>query len=264
MKFALLFAYKGSRYFGFARQPGKATVEGEVLAAMRGCGAFSSLTEAGYRVASRTDRGVSAIGQVISLKTNLALDISRLNAELPEDISILAAVEVEPGFDARKMAVEKRYCYLCDIPPNFDLSMAQKAVKMFRGEHDFFNFCKREPGVPTEMSLEASLLAGKHLRFDLAGERFLWQQVRRVIQAVLQAGRGKITLEEIGEMLNREVDKSLQPAPPDGLFLLEVKYARLKFKPDDEAVKRFVEYLAKTESPMHLEMIRELRARLPV
>ncbi|MEW6222789.1 MAG: tRNA pseudouridine(38-40) synthase TruA [Candidatus Hadarchaeota archaeon] len=259
MKFALLFAYDGSRYFGFARQPGKATVESEVLKALRGCGVFSSLTEAGYRAASRTDKGVSATGQVISLKTTSKPDISLVNTGLPEDISILAAEEVEPDFDARKMAVEKRYRYLCDAPPNFSLGTAQKAVKMFCGRHDFFNFCKREPGKPTEMKLIVTIKSGKPLRLDFHGDRFLLQQVRRITQAILQAGRGDISLEVIEAMLNRMVDRSLQPAPPEGLFLLGVEYTGLKFKPDVEAVERFESYLGKKGAPIHKEMAVALR-----
>jgi tRNA pseudouridine38-40 synthase len=255
---AFLLAYDGGRYFGFVRQPGRRTVEGEILKALRACGLHQSIREARYRVASRTDRGVSAIGQVISIELDAEPDIAEINSKLPADIAFLAAEEVDPGFDARKMAREKHYRYVCEIPTDFDIGLAKQAAGMFFGEHDFFNFCKREPGVPTTGELDVLIDVGKALRFDFVGRKFLWQQVRRIVGAILLAGQGKLSLEEIGAMLGREVDKSLQPAPAEGLFLVSVKCEGVKFELDAGAVERFDKYLHGKESLVHGAMAESL------
>jgi len=258
---AFLLAYDGSRYFGFARQPGRQTVEGEVLGALRACGLYSGTPDTGYRVASRTDRGVSATGQVISLGLGAEPDIAKINAKLPTDIAFLAATEVDPGFDARKMAMEKHYRYVCEVPPDFDVGLAKKAAGMFSGEHDFFNFCKREPGVPTAGELDVSVDVGEALHLDFAGKKFLWQQVRRIVGAILLAGRGELSLEEIGAMLGREVDKSLQPAPAEGLFLVSVKCEGVEFELDAEAVERFGRYLQTKGLLVHTAMTGSFQTR---
>jgi len=251
---AFLLAYDGSRYFGFVRQPGRRTVEGEVLEALRACGLHQDIRDARYRAASRTDRGVSATGQVISIGLEAVPDVAETNAKLPDDIAFLAAAEVDPGFDARRMAREKHYRYVCDVPLDFDIGLAKQAAGMFSGEHDFFNFCKREPGVPTTGELEVSVDAGKELRFGFAGRKFLWQQVRRIVNAILLAGQGELSLEEIDAMLKREVDKSLQPAPAEGLFLASVKCEGVEFELDAGMIERFDKYLHGKESLVHEAM----------
>lgn len=232
---------------------------GEVLGALRACSLYHNLQVTRYRVASRTDRGVSATGQVISIELEAEPDVAGINAKLPEDIAFLAATEVDPGFDARKMARGKHYRYVCEVPTDFDVGLAKQAAEMFSGEHDFFNFCKRKPGVPTTGELEVSVDVGEALRFDFVGRKFLWQQVRRIVNAVLLAGRGELSLEEIGAMLGREVDKSLQPAPAEGLFLVSVKCEGAEFKPDAEAIERFETHLQRSDSLVHAAMAKFLR-----
>ena len=172
-----MIAYDGSRYFGFVRQPGVPTIEGELLGAIRKLKLFKNLKSAWYRIAARTDRGVSALAQVAALDLEMEPKISELNSELPEDISILSSVQVQKSFDPRKEVVAKHYRYVCLPPSNFDFEVVRKAIKLLEGPHDFKCFCKRELGGNTRNSLlHASVRMNEFLIFDFIAKFFLRQQ----------------------------------------------------------------------------------------
>ncbi len=259
MRYAFMLAYDGSRYFGFVRQPDRPTVEGELLRAFRRCGLYSDLRKTNYRVAARTDRGVSAMGQVVALDLMGAPELGELNAALPRDIAVLSIARVRPEFNPRTDSTSKHYRYVCEMPPGFDLRGTQRAAKLFEDEHDFRHFCKREPGKPTRGKFQyVGLTGGKFLTFDFVARAFLRQQVRRVVQALLDLGTGKLDMGELGSMLEGRADHSMRPAPPDGLFLVGVRYPRMRFDHDASAVKRFVEYLREFNSPARCTMARML------
>ena len=98
MRYAFQVAYDGSRYFGFVRQPSRPTIEAELLKTFKKCGIYRKLKKARFRTASRTDRGVSAIGQVVALNVVEKPNLRLINACLPDDIAVLAAAEVGPRF----------------------------------------------------------------------------------------------------------------------------------------------------------------------
>jgi len=224
VRYAFQLAYDGSRYFGFVRQPGLPTVEGELLKALRRCGLLAGLKEARYRVAARTDRGVSALGQVVALNTPKRPILSQLNACLPGDIVVLSAVRVKPSFDPRRQTMRKHYRYTCDAPRGFNLKRARAAARLLIGRHDFRNFCKRERGKPTAVELErASIRGGRVLTFDFTARAFLWQQVRRMVGALLAVGSGRLKIGDFRQMLGGRLDRSAAPAPPGGLVLMRVE-----------------------------------------
>src|SRR5947207_11574403 len=102
----LTLQYDGAGFAGWAAQPEKRTVQGELEAAIgRILGAPAPVT-----VAGRTDAGVHAWGQVCSCRTE-ALDPVSLNALLPADVAVLDSAPAAPGFDARRDAVSRTYCY---------------------------------------------------------------------------------------------------------------------------------------------------------
>lgn len=231
MRHAFIVAYDGSRYFGFVRQSGRQTIEGELLKAFKKCGLYRELGDAKYRVAARTDRGASALGQVVALDLLKKPDIQALNSHLPEDIKILSACEVNSDFDPRRDARSKHYRYKCELPPNFDLKSTRRAAKMFEGVHDFKNFCKRERGRTTVGEIKSVRITARDgLTFDFVAPSFLWQQVRRIVKALLAVGAGEISLPELELRLDGKVDKGMQPAPAGGLVLIAVDYPSPSFK----------------------------------
>jgi tRNA pseudouridine38-40 synthase len=246
MRYAFLVAYDGTGYYGFVRQPNLPTVEGELLKAFQSFGLYSEPPKARYRAAARTDRGASAVGQVVALDVLKLPDVSALNAILPPDIAILGAKEVDRSFDPRKHATRKCYRYVCETPVDFDLEKAREAAKLFEGMHDFRNFCKREKGRRTVAEItKARVDSDGILIFDFEARAFLWQQVRRLVNAILAVGTGELSMEELREMLDGHLDSPISPAPPEGLILMKVKYADVKLEPNPTLAQKFIEHLHK-------------------
>lgn len=262
LRHAFIVAYDGTRYFGFVRQPGKPTVEAELLEAFRACGLYSDLRKAKYQVAARTDRGVSAVGQVVALDIVNSPNLERLNSLLPEDIAILAAAGVKSDFNPRTQARSKHYRYVCEAPPDFDLSTARRAAKMFEGGHDFRHFCKHERGKSTTGEVSYANVRGqKILVFDFVAPAFFWQQVRRMVWAILAIGTSKLSLEEFELMLEGKAKRAARPAPAEGLFLLSVRYPSLAIGPDVRITSRFITHLKNSANPVHGEMVRLILAQ---
>jgi len=156
----LTLQYDGSRFVGWARQPGQRTVQGELERALH-----TILGEQGHdgepltlTVAGRTDRGVHAWGQVVSYRHE-ALDPLRLNGLLPDDIGVLACEPAAEDFDARWSATSRTYCYRVlarrtrDVfergrafwwPRPLDRSSLEECAKLLVGTHDFTAFTPTE------------------------------------------------------------------------------------------------------------------------
>ncbi len=230
-RYAFQVVYDGPRYFGFVRQPGQPTVEWELLKAFKYCGILTELKNAHYQVAARTDRGVSALGQVVALDVSKRPSIRAINACLPKDIKILSVVKVQPPFDPRRQALRKHYRYTCEAPSDFNLKKARAAAEMLQGRHDFWNFCKHEYGKSTIGELQHVKIGGKRtLTFDFVAPAFLWQQVRRMVSALRAVGRGKLDLHDFKRMLKQHQSQLPAPAPPEGLVLVRVVYPGVAFK----------------------------------
>lgn len=259
MRIALLLAYDGSRYFGFVRQPDTPTVEGEIIQALTSCGLVSKLEDCWYRIATRTDRGVSALGQVIALNAEREPDLMELNSRLPEDIAFLSWTPVSSKFDPRREAVSKHYKYVCELPPGFDLELVREMAKVLEGTHDFRCFCKREPNRPTVASLMfAGVQAADCLSFDFVGPFFLRQQVRRMVEALLELGEGLISREWFLQAVEGVAPKSFKPAPAEGLFLAGIRYRKTVFQLDGGGVEKFVRLLKSKNDLRSREMLRFL------
>lgn len=233
-------AYDGARYFGFVRQPGLPTVEGELLEAFKRCRLIADLKTARYQAAARTDRGVSAVGQVAVLNVPKRPNLRAINAHLPNDICVISVIKVQPSFDPRRQALRKRYRYTCAAPPLFSLRKARIAAKLLLGQHDFRNFCKHERGKPTIGELEQVKIGGrKILTFDFVAPAFLWQQVRRMVNALLSVGVGKLDFHDFKRMLEQRQAQLPSPAPPEGLVLMRVDYRGVKFRSSRHILAKF-------------------------
>lgn len=207
-------------------------------------------------VAARTDRGVSAVGQVIALDCLKSPNLDRLNDSLPEDIAVLAAAKVKPDFNPRIQARGKHYRYVCEAPPGFDLPLAHQAAKLLEGTHDFRHLCKHERGRSTIGELEyASVHEQKILEFDFIAQAFLWQQVRRMVGVLLAVGMGKLSLDGLKRMLEGRAKQAMRPAPAEGLVLVSVRYPSLALRPEAHAVSRFIRHLRDCTHPSYKAMV---------
>ena len=113
MRVALKIAFDGKRFHGFARQPDKSTIEGTLINILLKSKVFDTLEEAIFRVASRTDKGVSSFGNVIAFNTTIDPTdfIDSINVQL-QDIFIIAFALVTDDFYPRHATIRSYRYYL--------------------------------------------------------------------------------------------------------------------------------------------------------
>ncbi|MDO5845587.1 MAG: tRNA pseudouridine(38-40) synthase TruA [Methanocorpusculum sp.] len=180
MKLAVLTGYYGRNFAGSQFQPNLRTVEGEFIRAGISCGAWGSAEEAKFRTAGRTDRGVSARQQLVSVETAFPERFSAaMNFHLPSDIWCLGCTEVPGDFFPRYAAGVRTYRYFYSYP--LDLAVMNSAAKDFCGTHDFSGFAKMEAGRdPVRTVISARVFAGADGLpvFEVSAKSFLWNMVR--------------------------------------------------------------------------------------
>lgn len=244
-KIALIVEYEGTRFHGFQLQPDTRTVQLELERAIQ---AFTGET---LRVicASRTDAGVHASGQVVSFRTQSAeapeTFVKALNHFLPEDVAVLKAFELPMGFDIRTQATAREYRYLILTQPvpsplwrarawvtslQLDVAQMNAAAHTLLGTHDFASFAgplAPKAAETVKALTHATFSAGEQglLEFRIVGNSFFHQQVRRMVGALTEIGRGKLSAEAFAEYLQQpRRGSSALLAPAQGLCLVRVYY----------------------------------------
>jgi tRNA pseudouridine(38-40) synthase len=151
----LVLEYDGAGFAGWAKQPGLRTVQAEVERAL---GVILRLERVDLTVAGRTDAGVHAWGQVASY-VGPPVSVRSVNAVLPSDTAVLSCSEAGPGFDARRDATSRAYCYRILLrrprsafehgralwwPRSLDFSALSRCARALVGVHDFTAFTPTE------------------------------------------------------------------------------------------------------------------------
>ena len=241
--FKLVLQYDGTRYHGWERKKNLDTIQGKVE------GVLNHLTEQPVNVigAGRTDAGVHAQGMVanVHLETDWTTDALRayLNRYLPEDIGVETVREVSPRFHARYNAVGKTYRYTCyDGPakPVFqrryvyrleqspDLAGMRQGAAYLLGQHDFRSFCgnpKMKKSTLRTLDVLEIQRHGNFVTFTLHGDGFLQHMVRIVVGTLLEVGFGRMSPEQLGDILAAKDRSCAGPtAPAAGLTLVQVDY----------------------------------------
>lgn len=246
MRVALKLAYIGTELHGFQIQPNVDTVEGELFKALRKLGIIESPRSANYTAAGRTDAGVHALEQVIAFDTDKPhLAVPRvINSCLPASVWTWAHAEVPVGFDARRHAASRRYRYIMN-EEQYEISRMREASKLLLGTHDFANFSRTEGDRNTVRTLERIdvRVEGQLTKIDVIGNSFLWNMVRKIVTALTMIGSGVRDQDWLLQMLNPEIyEEGIEPAPPYGLTLMEVKYKDpIKWVEDSYSVQRAAE-----------------------
>ncbi len=224
---ALRFAYDGAAAAfpnGYARQPESGTVEDAIIAAAR----TEGYVDGSWTTGSRTDKGVSAAENVATLRfdrPHLKGLVPALQANLPEGLWILGACEVPESFNPRHGAV-REYLYVAP-KANEDLSLMQRAAERFEGTHDLSAFARVEPPRDPQRNIHSCKVTdpGDCWQFTVTSPGFLWNQVRRMVDAMLAVGRGDATPADIeASLASGKPHSKFGMAAPDGLLLRGVTY----------------------------------------
>ena len=269
VKTAFKLAYMGTGFHGFQRQPDFPTVEGELLKAFKKVGIMDDTESFHYSIAGRTDRGVHALGNVVSVKTDSNATINQINYYLPATIQIIGKAEVPDGFKPR-YAEYRHYKYVFFKDPYdekvLNLKKMQDASKILEGIHNFQNFSKRCERAPTRNVKELKVSQTKMFTIiDVVGESFLWNMVRKMVKVITMVGKEEMDKKEVFKLLNPDIYASITPVPPDGLILMDVKYKDIEFTMDKYAKNNFFktikeEYIRRrTIAATEEEMIKVLR-----
>ena len=247
--------YLGTAYDGWQPQPNQSSVYDVVAAALHKCTGETY----GPVVAGRTDKGVHAKHQLVSVRTERSHDhaalVAALNETLPKDVRVLSAREAPATFHATTSVRHKTYSYYLALGATadgvawrvegLDLVKMRACAQRFVGEHDFkvFSAGGKASGT-TVRSIRAAVveelehvdlpfvgrIQGPLVRVGFEGDGFLKHQVRRMVGALVRVGRGELAEGIVADALRDpatprpEVSSRAFRAPAHGLWLERVDF----------------------------------------
>jgi tRNA pseudouridine38-40 synthase len=243
-RFKLTLAYDGAGFVGWQRQASGTSIQGTLEAVLEELDG----REVGVAAAGRTDAGVHARGQVVSLSLERPFEPGTLrralNAHLPDTIRVLTVETVPARFHARFDARAKTYCYriwndevldpferwcVWHVPaPILDVDAMRAAARGLVGRHDFASFQGTGSTTPETVrelfGFEVSS-SGPLITYRVRGSGFLRHMVRNIAGTLVDVGAGRRAADEVDALIAaRDRTQAGRTAPPQGLFLMNVEY----------------------------------------
>ena len=240
----LTIEYDGKDFNGWQKQPNKLNIQGTIEKAIeRITGKEVELMASG-----RTDRGVHALAQLATFKTDSKLPIEKfpiaINSNIKNSIRIKDAEEVDENFHSRLSCKKKTYRYVINnskygssiyrnlethIPVKLNVNKMKEAIKYFEGEHDFKAFkasgTSNKSSVRTIYKGEVIKKEDERIWIELTGNGFLYNMVRIIAGTLVDVGLGKIEPIEIKDIIkSKDRQKAGKTLAPQGLFLVKVEY----------------------------------------
>jgi tRNA pseudouridine38-40 synthase len=240
----LLITYDGTDFSGWQRQPDRRTVQQVLEEALGRLTGVVPPTNA----SGRTDAGVHALGQVVHFYTiskhSTEVFIKALNAILPPDVRVKGAWDMPQSFHATLDAKSKLYRYVIDnnrvadpfqlryadhVYQALDVDAMDRAAQALKGRHDFHSFETNWPNRTSSVRTIYRIAAtrqGDNVWVEVEADGFLYNMVRSITGTLVQVGIGRWPEAKVAEALLAEDRREAGPtAPPQGLFLVRVRYA---------------------------------------
>lgn len=228
--YKIIISYDGSHYSGFQFQTENPNTIQEIIQT-----ALNSLLETEYKIsfASRTDKGVHAQGQVLKLSVPLKLKnsfLNEINHLLPEDIQFIDISSVDPKFNPNMDVLSKTYHYKI-LTQDLDRSLMKNACSILIGEHDFCQFTvpgKREKNTQREiLACKLTSLDNDYSFFEIKATGYLKYMIRFLVYALIEIGKGKLSLKNFKGLLNGNEIYKLKKAPAEGLTLHHIDFVTI-------------------------------------
>ncbi|MHA1226296.1 MAG: hypothetical protein ACTSPV_06090 [Candidatus Hodarchaeales archaeon] len=202
------------------------------------------------KIASRTDRGVGAIMQIVSVDCAKEPIIGEINSFLPDAIRVIGCTQVSNDFNPRMDAISRTYSYFLSSK-DINLSKTREILDLIKGTHDFCNFAKNDRKskrntIKTIYDTSIIPLGENMYQIKITGNSFLWQQIRRIIGHIIRINEKNIGVEHTIRLLKDKKHLSKPfPAPPYFLILEKVHYKSLSFDIDRKILLKLSESLEK-------------------
>jgi tRNA pseudouridine38-40 synthase len=240
----LLITYDGTDFSGWQRQPDRRTVQQVLEEAIGRLTGVVPPTNA----SGRTDAGVHAFGQVVHFYTisehPTGVFVKALNALLPPDVRIKGCWDMSQAFHATLDAKSKLYRYVIDNSPvadpfllrysdhvyqRLDVEAMNRSAQSLKGRHDFHSFETNWPNRTSSVRTIYQIEVSRHgdiVHVEVEADGFLYNMVRSIAGTLVQVGIGRWPESKVREALEAEDRREAGPtAPPQGLFLVRVRYA---------------------------------------
>ena len=220
------FGYDGSGFAGSARQPGLRTVEGEIRSGVLRLGIAPDLTSASIALSSRTDRGVHARANALTIHSALGpIALLRALNGIAPDLWFTHAAHVATGFRPRG-ATLRWYRYF-ERPANSIPPAWIEAARVLTGRIDIRSLARgiapSTPALRDVRSVEAGIDSG-WLVLDVRARSFAWGMVRKMVSALREVEAGRIGIAALSAAALGKGRVPLPLAEPDRLVLWETTY----------------------------------------